>query len=112
MQSDLFANHQTEAIPGLRYATDFLSREEEAQLLAVVRTLPMHPARYKDYLARRQVVGFGGSYDFDTNTLLPGAELDQRLLPLRDRVADWLGVDRAQLVHVMVAEYAPGTPLG
>jgi alkylated DNA repair dioxygenase AlkB len=27
-------------------------------------------------------------------------------------VANWLGVDREQLVQVLVAEYAPGTPLG
>lgn len=33
-------------------------------------------------------------------------------MPLRDRVADWLEVDRQHLVQVLVAEYAPGTPLG
>lgn len=112
MQTDLFAADEVQSIPGLQYAPDFLSPEEEAQLLEVLRTLPLHPAKYKEYTARRQVVSFGGSYDFETNTLRPGMALDERLVPLRDRVANWLGVDREQLVQVLVAEYAPGTPLG
>lgn len=112
MQSDLFSEDETVAIPGLRYQRDFLSPEEEARLLDVIRTLPLHPAKYKEYLARRQVVSFGGSYDFDTHTLRPGKVLDERLEPLRDRVAAWMGEPRGQLMQVLVAEYAPGTPLG
>lgn len=112
MQTDLFAQEEIVAIPGLRYQPDFLSREEEEALLAVIQTLPLHPARYKEYQACRQIVSYGGSYDFEANVLLPGQALDERLMPLRDRVAAWLGVNRAQLVQVLVAEYAPGTPLG
>jgi alkylated DNA repair dioxygenase AlkB len=112
MQTDLFADDEVHSIPGLQYQPDFLSLTEEAQLLEVVRTLPLHPAKYKEYTARRQVMSFGGSYDFGTNTLRPGMSLDERLVPLRDRVANWLGVQREQLAQILVAEYAPGTPLG
>jgi alkylated DNA repair dioxygenase AlkB len=112
MQTDLFADDEVQSIPGLQYQPDFLSLTEEAQVLEVVRTLPLRPAKYKEYTARRQVMSFGGSYDFDTNTLRPGMALDERLVPLRDRVADWLGVGCEQLVQVLVAEYAPGKPLG
>jgi alkylated DNA repair dioxygenase AlkB len=38
--------------------------------------------------------------------------LDERLEPLRDCVAAWMGLPRDRLVQVLVAEYAPGTPLG
>ena len=72
----------------------------------------MHAAQYKEYVARRRVVSFGGSFDYDENVLRPGAPLDARLVPLRDRVAAWLGVDPESLVHALVAEYTPGTPLG
>lgn len=112
MQSDLFADTEVESIPGLRYALDFLSAAEEDQLLEIIRSLPLHPAQYKAYLARRHVVSFGGSYDFDTHTLRAGAVLDARLVPLRDRVAEWLGVPSDRLVQALVAAYAPGTPLG
>ncbi len=100
------------SIPGLFYETEFLTRDEEAEIIAIIRSLPLHAAKYKEYLARRQVTSFGGSYDFDTNELSPAKDLDSRLLPLRDRVAKWARVAPESLVHALVAEYAPGTPLG
>lgn len=113
MQNELFAEAEAgAAIPGLQYQAEFLSIEEEAHLLDVISTLPLHAAQYKEYQARRQVMSFGGSYDFTSNKLTPGAPLDVRLRPLRDRVASWLSVPSRRLVQVLVAYYAPGTPLG
>lgn len=113
MQCSLFDAGPVEAsIPGLVYQPQFLSADEEKALLDIVATLPLQAARYKDYLARRRVVSFGGSFDYDTNRLLPAAPLDARLEPLRSRVAAWLGIQPQALVHALVAEYAPGTPLG
>jgi alkylated DNA repair dioxygenase AlkB len=112
MQTDLFADEDISAIPGLRYERDFLRPEEEANLVEVIGTLGLHPAQYKEYEARRQVASFGGSYDFTASMLRPGRALDERLVPLRNRVAQWPGIDREQLVQVLVAEYAPSTPLG
>lgn len=113
MQSELFAESEAAAsIEGLRYEADFLSGDEEAGLLDIIRSLPLEPARYKEYVARRRVVSFGGAFDYDENLLRPGASLDERLLPLRDRVAAWLGLSPQSLVHALVAEYTPGTPLG
>jgi alkylated DNA repair dioxygenase AlkB len=97
---------------GLTYQPGFLSAEEEQQLLETIRTLPLEAARYKEYRARRRVVSFGGSFDYDANRLLPTAELVPPLHPLRDRVAAWLDIHAAELVHTLVAEYPPGAPLG
>jgi alkylated DNA repair dioxygenase AlkB len=97
---------------GLAYEAEFLSRDEEQALIALIRTLPLNAAKYKDYLARRRVASFGGSYDFDANKLLPAQPLIEELHPLRARVARWAGIEAAALRHVLVAEYAPGTPLG
>ena len=97
---------------GLAYEPGFLSRDEEQALIALIRTLPLHAAKYKEYLARRRVVSFGGSYDYDANKLLPAQPLVEELHPLRARVARWAGIEPEVLRHVLVAEYAPGTPLG
>ena len=74
--------------------------------------MPLQAAKYKDYTARRRVASFGGSYDYDANKLLPAQPLIEDLHPLRARVARWAGVAPESLAHVLVAEYAPGTPLG
>jgi len=98
--------------PGMRYEADFLSRDEERGLLALVQALPLQAARYKDYTARRRVVSYGGRYDYDANELRPSAPLIEALHPLRERAAAWAGVAPEALEHVLVAEYPPGAPLG
>ena len=98
--------------PGLRYEPAFLSALDEADLIALIRQLPLQAAQYKSYVARRRVVSYGGRFDYDSNELLPTGPLIDALQPLRDRVAAWAGVAPAALVHTLVAEYAPGTPLG
>ena len=97
---------------GLAYEPEFLARDEEQSLIALIRSLPLAAAKYKDYTARRRVVSFGGSYDYDANKLLPAQPLIEALHPLRARVARWAGIAPEALHHVLVAEYAPGTPLG
>lgn len=101
------------ALPeGLRYEPSFLSPTDEASLIALILRLPMKAARYEGYTARRRVVSFGGSFDYDTNRLRPSAALIDQLHPLRTAVARWAWLDPRSLVHAVVAEYTPGTPLG
>lgn len=98
--------------PGLRYEPAWLSAAEEAALIDRLRQLPLKAAQYKQYTARRRVVSYGGQFDYDSLELRPSAPLIAELHPLREQVARWAGLDAAALVHVLVAEYAPGTPLG
>ncbi|MDB5998462.1 MAG: 2OG-Fe(II) oxygenase [Rhizobacter sp.] len=97
---------------GLVYEPEFLSRTEEAELIELIATLPLSEAKYKSYTARRRVISYGGSFDYDANTLRPAEALIESLHPLRQRVARWLGVEPLSLKHTLVAEYKPGTPLG
>jgi alkylated DNA repair dioxygenase AlkB len=98
--------------PGLRYEPGWLPAADEAALIELIQRLPLQQARYKAYTARRRVVSYGGEFDYDRHELRPGAPLVDALLPLRERVARWAGLAPAALVHTLVAEYAPGTPLG
>ena len=117
MNQDRLFDDLPEPVPanlpeGLAYETDFVAHDEEQSLIALIRGLPLQAAKYKEYTARRRVVSFGGSDDFDANELLPAQPLIAELQPLRARVARWAGVAPEALHHVLVAEYAPGTPLG
>jgi alkylated DNA repair dioxygenase AlkB len=108
-QADLFPR----VLPrGLDYHSDFLSLEEERELLAVIRALPLQEAQYKQFTARRRTVSYGSTYDFSTNTSLPAEPIADFLLSLRSKVARWCAVDAESFVHALVAEYRPGTPLG
>ena len=110
-QSELFG--EGAALPnGLAYRPAFLSADEEGALLAGIATLDLREARYREYTARRRVASFGAGYDFDANELTPAPQMAPFLLPLRDKVADWVGVPPAEFGYALVAEYRAGTQLG
>jgi alkylated DNA repair dioxygenase AlkB len=97
---------------GLRYEEAFLSRAEEAALVAQVEQLPLAPMKYQQYTALRRVVSYGGQYDFSAQKLEESAPIPAWLDPLRARAAAWIGIEPAQFTQALVAEYRPGTPLG
>ena len=109
---DLPAPAPADLPAGARYEPDFLAPAEEAGLIELIRNLPLEAAVYKGYTARRRVLSYGGSYDYDANRLRPAADLIPELAPLRERVARWAGLAPEALVHALVAEYGPGTQLG
>jgi alkylated DNA repair dioxygenase AlkB len=110
-QQDLFAT--VRGLPdGLVYQPGLLTADEEAALVATIAELPLAEAKYKAFTAKRRILSFGGSYDFDARELGPAPPIPDFLLPLRERVATWAGVPSASLTHGLVAEYRPGTALG
>jgi alkylated DNA repair dioxygenase AlkB len=109
-QHDLFAS---QALPdGFTYQRDFLTTEEDSELLGILRTLPLQEAQYREWTARRRVASFGGRYDFTHHELLPAPQVPEFLLPLREKVAAWSGNAATDFNHAMVSEYRPGAPLG
>lgn len=96
-QAELFAS--AAGPPGFLYRAQFISIEEERELLHHIAALPLEQAHYKDYTARRRVASFEG-------------DAPEFLRALKERVAAWVEVRASALSHALVAEYTPGTPLG
>ena len=109
-QADLFG---TPALPeGMRYQEDFLAPGEEQALLAILAGLPLANMQYRQYTARRRVLSYGGQYDFSAQKLSEAQPLPAWLDPLRERAGAWAGIPPERFTQALVAEYAPGTPLG
>lgn len=111
-QASLFDTEETAFPPGMRFEPEWLGAEEEAALIEAIGALDLREAQYKQYTARRRVASFGGKFDYDHNRLLPAPPIPPAFEPLRRRVARWLGVAPELFSQMLVAEYAPGTPLG
>jgi len=110
-QGELFGIPQ--CLPaGLIYEREFITRNEEDELLAEISNLPLREAKYKEYTAKRRIVSYGASYDFSSNELLPAGPIPSFLLPLRERIAGWVDVPASRFTHALIAEYRTGTPLG
>lgn len=101
------------ALPaGLTYREDFISADEERQLLSAIQDLPLQESRYRQFTARRRTVNYGFSYDFTHLQAKAAPPIPEFLTPLRARAAAWAGVQPDDFVQALIAEYKPGTPLG
>jgi alkylated DNA repair dioxygenase AlkB len=98
--------------PGLMYESDFVTPDQEAALLAVIRLLPLREAQYKNFTAKRRIISYGASYDFSTNELIPAGPIPLFLHPIRARIAEWIGVSPSRFTQALISEYQAGTQLG
>ena len=97
---------------GLQYHDEFLTLDEEANLLREFAALPFREATFQQYTARRRVVRYGEAYDPDTDDFANGGALPPWLAEIRAKVAAWRGIAEHDFVHALITEYRPGTPIG
>jgi alkylated DNA repair dioxygenase AlkB len=97
---------------GFHYQPEFLSREEESQLVQTIDQLPFTAFDFHGYIAKRRIVEYGWEYDFSSRQASRAPEIPDYLLPLRDRAAAFAGVMANHLVEAVVTEYPPGAPIG
>jgi alkylated DNA repair dioxygenase AlkB len=94
---------------GFTYRRDFVTRDEEARLIEAIGRVEFSPFEMRGVVARRKVAFFGSAYDADTRVVGP---IPGFLLPLRERVASWAGVDARAFAMALINQYPPGAPIG
>jgi alkylated DNA repair dioxygenase AlkB len=94
---------------GFHYRNDFITRDDEAWLAAQIEHVEFSTFEMRGVVARRRVAFFGRSYDAAGASMQP---LPAFLLPLREKVAAWMGVDAQAFAMALINEYAPGAPIG
>ena len=101
------------ALPvGFRYEPEFLSPEEERDLVAKVETLPFKGFEFQGFVGNRRVVSFGWRYDFNDRGLQKADDMPPFLLPLRERAARWAGLEPSGFQHVLITQYPVGAGIG
>lgn len=97
---------------GWVYQPDFLSTEEERQLLREFEGLDFQPFQYLTYTAKRRVVVYGIDYDFTSHRTSAIEPIPEFLHPLRAKTAEFMKVIPEALVEAVINEYSPGAPIG
>ena len=110
LQRSLFI--EPELPPDLHYRPDFVSKPEEAELLRAIEGLEFSKVEMRGVVARRRTVHFGWTYGYEARTSEPGTPMPAFLLPLRERAAEWIGVEPDALAEALVTEYPEGAPIG
>jgi DNA oxidative demethylase len=110
-QIQLFAN-EPELPEGFVYTPEFISHEEEQDLVRSIEQLGFGKVKMHDVVAKRRVVHFGRSYEYQTAVLSSAAPIPEFLAALRQRVGGFAETDPEQIAEVLVTDYPPGAPIG
>jgi alkylated DNA repair dioxygenase AlkB len=109
-QQSLFAIRE---IPeGLAFKPDFLSVQEEHDLLALLQTLSFYEFKLHGVAAKRRVLHFGLRYALDSRVLSTAPEIPSQFEPVRHRAAAFAGVAPDDFSQILVNEYRPGAGIG
>jgi alkylated DNA repair dioxygenase AlkB len=97
---------------GFSYHCDFLTVEEERDVLAGVASLEFYDVKMRGQVARRRTTHFGWTYGYETWRIEPGPPIPDFLLALRGRAGSIGGAPADELVEVLVTHYPPGAGIG
>jgi DNA oxidative demethylase len=109
-QQSLFAVRE---IPeGLIFKSDFLSVQEERDLLALLQILPFYEFKLHGVAAKRRVLHFGLRCALESRVLSTAPEIPPQFEPIRRRAAAFAGVAPDEFSQILVNEYRPGAGIG
>src|SRR5687767_2019057 len=97
---------------GLRYQADFVSAEEEQELVAHVRQLPLQPFQFGAYEGHRRVASFGWRYDYSARKLEKSQDIPVWLAPFVTRIEAFAGPGSGPIKQVLCTEYKEGVGIG
>jgi DNA oxidative demethylase len=110
-QIQLFAN-EPELPEGFVYKPELISHQEEQALVRAIDQLEFAEVKMRDVVAKRRVVHFGRSYEYETAALSPAPAVPEFLAALRERVGEFAARDAEEFAEVLVTDYPPGAPIG
>jgi alkylated DNA repair dioxygenase AlkB len=99
--------------PGFIYERNFITREEEQELLRSIREeVTVRNSQYHEYTARRKSAHFGLKWNYGTEVLEDVPPAPEFLQQLAAKVARRFSLPVEHFPHVLVIEYPPGAPMG
>jgi alkylated DNA repair dioxygenase AlkB len=112
-QSDLFDDTAAPDLPdGFRYAEDVINHAEEGALIGQLAALPLKEFEFQGFVGKRRVVSFGWRYDFNGGGFNETDPIPKFLLPLRQRAAEFAGLQPDAMAQALVLEYPAGAAIG
>jgi hypothetical protein len=91
---------------GLSYHEDFITPEEERDLLDTIEALDFRTLTMRGQTAKRTVRHFGLDYEYEMGDLVPADPLPDALVPLRDRAAALIERDQHSIPATKELRYS------
>jgi alkylated DNA repair protein (DNA oxidative demethylase) len=110
--ADADADQRADWPQGLVYRPNFVTGEEEGQLLSFIETLDLRPVTMRGQESRRTVRHFGYLYGYESSDVVPGDPIPPELTWLRDRCAAYAELHPDELAQALVSRYPTGAGIG
>ena len=94
---------------GFVYISDFLTTDEEDQLIQTISKIELHKFLFQGFEAKRRVASFGYDYSFDKRVLTKGEQIPVAFHPLVEKVSGFLSISKDNFAEVLITEYPVGS---
>ncbi len=95
--------------PGFHYFPDFITEQEEEELIKLIKTYPLKNVMFQGFEAKRKAISIGYSYHFDSRSITEGIPIAAEFKPLIVKVARQINVAPEKLLMILLTEYNVGT---
>ena len=94
---------------GFSYHENFLSVDDEQQLLDFIKTIELRPMMFQGFEAKRKVASFGFDYSFDHRRLTKGKDIPLAVEWLIDKAAAFASIKADRITELLVTKYPVGS---
>jgi alkylated DNA repair dioxygenase AlkB len=97
---------------GFRYVGEFISIQEEQELLRRMEALAFDEVKMRNRVAKRKTLHFGWRYGYESWTITPGNPVPDWIVTLRERVSALMEEPAERIEEVLLSQYPPGAGIG
>ncbi|MDQ3683856.1 MAG: alpha-ketoglutarate-dependent dioxygenase AlkB [Bacteroidota bacterium] len=90
---------------GFLYMPDFITPEEEGELVRDITKLELATFVFQGFEAKRKVASFGYDYSFDKRALTKGKDIPPFFTPVINRVSKQFSIEPQDFAELLVLEY-------
>lgn len=93
---------------GFLYFPDFLTEQEEKDLLTGISKIELKTFTFQGYEAKRKVESYGYDYNFDNRSIKKGQSIPPIFNPLIEKVSAFLSLPANDFAELLITEYPIG----
>lgn len=94
---------------GFQYVPDFITADQEQQLISLISGYPLKPMIFQGFEAKRKVISFGYDYHFDSRMLTRGEPIPPEFHTIVSQVAGHVGIESSLVAELLLTEYPVGS---
>ena len=94
---------------GFSYTPDFITPEEESDILKIISGIDLHTFRFQGFEAKRRVASFGYDWSFEKRILSKGHPIPEDFTFLIEKVAKHFGESKEAIGELLILEYPVGS---